>query len=165
MTGGLALTWWGHASATVAMGDVRVAVDPLLGDRLLHLRRYTALPAAESTDADVVLISHLHHDHLHLPRCAARGGVPILVPRGGESLLRGLGADRVLPVAPGDALDVGGATIRVLDATHDGGRGPQPRSPARRSGSASSAPAGRSGSRATPSCARTCTTSAGSTSP
>ena len=107
------------------VGDVRVAVDPLLSDRLFHLRRYTAHPTAAATDADVVLISHLHHDHLHLPslRRFARD-VPILVPRGGESLLRGLGADRVLPVAPGDVLEVGGATVRVLDATHDGGRGP-----------------------------------------
>jgi len=125
MTSDLSLTWWGHASATVQLDGARVAVDPLLSDQLFHLRRYTAHPTAAATDADVVLVSHLHHDHLHLPslRRFARD-VPILVPRGGESLLRDLGADRVLPVAPGDVLEVGGTTVRVLAATHDGGRGP-----------------------------------------
>ena len=27
----LGFTWWGHASATVELGGVRVATDPLLG--------------------------------------------------------------------------------------------------------------------------------------
>ncbi|KQW47067.1 hypothetical protein ASC77_17950 [Nocardioides sp. Root1257] len=124
----LALTWWGHASATVEIDDARIALDPLLSDQLFHLRRYTVHPRDEATDADVVVVSHLHHDHLHLPslRRFARD-VPILVPRGGESLLRDLGTDRVVPVEPGDVHEVGGTTIRVLAATHDGGRGPHTR--------------------------------------
>jgi L-ascorbate metabolism protein UlaG (beta-lactamase superfamily) len=128
MTGDLTLTWWGHASATVVMDGARVAVDPLLSDQLFHLHRYTAHPTAQASDADVVLISHLHHDHLHLPslRRFARD-VPILVPRGGQALLRDLGADRVRPVEPGDVVEVGGTTVRVLAATHDGGRGPNTR--------------------------------------
>ena len=125
MTGGLALTWWGHASASVDIGGVRVALDPLLSDRLLHLRRYGVSPGPRASEADVVLVSHLHHDHLHLPSLRRFGGdVPIVVPRGGEALLRGVGAHRVRPVDPGDVLELGGATVRVLAATHDGGRGP-----------------------------------------
>lgn len=126
MTGGdLALTWWGHASATVEIGGVRVATDPLLSDRLLYLRRYAASPVARAFEADVVLLSHLHHDHLHLPSLRLFGrDVPILVPRGGESLLRSVGGDRVRPVAPGDVVEVAGVTVTVLPATHDGGRGP-----------------------------------------
>ena len=88
-TGDLALTWWGHASTTVDLGGVRVATDPLLSDQLFHLRRYAASPAAHAGEADVVLISHLHHDHLHLPSLRRFApDVPILVPRGGEPLLR-----------------------------------------------------------------------------
>jgi len=125
----LALTWWGHASATVQIGGsangARVAVDPLLSDQLFHLHRYTTRPTAEAAEADVVLVSHLHHDHLHLPSLRRFGhDVPILVPRGGEPLLRDLGAHRVQPVEPGDVVEVGGTTVRVLAATHDGGRGP-----------------------------------------
>ena len=126
--GELAVTWWGHASATIEIGGARVALDPLVSDQLFHLHRYTAHPTAAATDADVVLISHLHHDHLHLPslRRFARA-TPILVPRGGESLLRDLGPARVLPVEPGDVHEIAGVTIRVLAATHDGGRGPHTR--------------------------------------
>ncbi|MGB0101919.1 MAG: MBL fold metallo-hydrolase [Nocardioides sp.] len=126
--GSLALTWWGHASATVEIGGVRVATDPLLSDRLLHLRRLTATPGPEAYDADVVVVSHLHHDHLHLPSLRRFGAdVPILVPRGGESLLRSVGADRVRGVEPGEVVDVAGVRVRVLPATHDGGRGPHTR--------------------------------------
>lgn len=124
----LDLTWWGHASATIRLGETRVAVDPLLADHLFHLHRFTAHPPTEATAADVVLISHLHHDHLHLPSLKLFGpDVPIVVPRGGEPLLRGLGLGRVVPVAPGEELDLAGVRVRVLPATHDGSRGPHTR--------------------------------------
>ena len=125
MTAGLAFTWWGHASATVELAGVRVALDPLLSDRLFHLRRYAAPPDGTATDVDVVLVSHLHHDHLHL-RSLGRFAreLPIVVPRGGERLLRDLGLDRVVPAAPGETLELAGARITVLPATHDGSRGP-----------------------------------------
>jgi L-ascorbate metabolism protein UlaG (beta-lactamase superfamily) len=119
----LAVTWWGHASATVETGPSRVAVDPVLSDRLIHLVRFATTPAAEATDADLVLISHLHHDHCHLPSLARFGtDVPILVPRGGESLLARLGPERLVPVAPGDVVERAGVRVEVLPATHDGRR-------------------------------------------
>jgi L-ascorbate metabolism protein UlaG (beta-lactamase superfamily) len=122
--GALGITWWGHASATVELGRVRVATDPLLSDRLLHLRRYAASPAASAARADVVVVSHLHHDHFHVPSLLRfPHDVPIVVPHGGERLL---GEDRrrtVLPADPGDVVHVAGATITVLPATHDGSRG------------------------------------------
>lgn len=122
---GLALTWWGHASATIEIGAVRVAVDPLLTDRLFHLRRRGPTPPAEARLADVVLISHLHHDHLHLPSLRRFGrDVPIVAPRGAERLLRPLGLHRVTSVVPGDVLDVGDIRVEVLAASHDGRRSP-----------------------------------------
>jgi len=39
-TGDLAFTWWGHASVTVEINGVRIALDPLFSDRLAHLKRY-----------------------------------------------------------------------------------------------------------------------------
>lgn len=122
---GLAVTWWGHASATVEIGGVRVAVDPLLSDRLFHLRRYSQAPGQSATEADVVLVSHLHADHLHVPSLRRFGpDVPIVVPRGAEPLLRRLRPEQLRPVEPGDVVEVGAARITVLPATHDGRRGP-----------------------------------------
>jgi L-ascorbate metabolism protein UlaG (beta-lactamase superfamily) len=120
----IGVTWWGHASTTVELGRVRVATDPLLTDRLFHLRRYAASPGADAARADVVVVSHLHHDHFHVPSLRLFPyDVPVVVPRGGEHLL-GEGRGRaVLPVEPGDVVHVAGARITVLPATHDGRRG------------------------------------------
>jgi L-ascorbate metabolism protein UlaG (beta-lactamase superfamily) len=126
--GHLAITWWGHASSTVEIGTTKVAIDPLLTPRLLHLRRYAAHPPRSAWEADLVLVSHLHSDHFHVP--SLRGfpsDIPIVVPRGGEGLLSKLGADRVQPADPGDVLDLAGVTVRVLPATHEGRRGPHSR--------------------------------------
>jgi L-ascorbate metabolism protein UlaG (beta-lactamase superfamily) len=120
----IAVTWWGHASATVELGAARIATDPLLGDRLGHLRRYAASPSEDASRADVVLVSHLHHDHFHVPSLKRFGtDVPIVVPAGGERLLGRLTGRRVLPVEPGDELDVAGVRVEVLPATHDSRRG------------------------------------------
>jgi L-ascorbate metabolism protein UlaG (beta-lactamase superfamily) len=125
MTTTLALTWWGHASTTLEMGATRVALDPLLPDRLFHLRRYAASPAAHAAEADVVLVSHLHHDHLHRPSLRRfPSGTPLVLPRGGERYLDAGLARHSLPVAPGDELDVAGVRVEVLAASHDGRRHP-----------------------------------------
>ena len=82
-------------------------------------------PAADAADADVVLVSHLHPTTCTCRRCGgSRRDVPIVVPRGGESLLRGLGPDRV---AAGRARRRARDRRRAVPscaATHDGGRGP-----------------------------------------
>lgn len=119
----LAVTWWGHASATIELGPVRVATDPLLGERLAHLRRHGPRPAAPAYDADVVLVSHLHRDHLDVASLRRMTpGIPVLVPAGGESLVPATLDAR--PVRPGDEVDVAGVRVRVLPAHHDGRRGP-----------------------------------------
>jgi L-ascorbate metabolism protein UlaG (beta-lactamase superfamily) len=121
----LAVTWWGHATATVELGRLRIATDPVLVDRLFHLRRYGVTPRAEASTADLVLLSHLHGDHIHL-RSLRRFGrdVPVVAPHGAKRLLRRLGLEAVRTVAPGDALDVAGARVEVLPATHDDRRSP-----------------------------------------
>ena len=126
MTESLAVTWWGHASATVEIGGVRIAIDPLLTDRLLHLRRYTDPPGAGAAEADLILVSHLHADHCHLPSLRRfPAETPVVMPAGGERLL----GDRpgVRGVRPGDGLEVAGARISVLPAYHDGRRLPRSR--------------------------------------
>ena len=121
----IACTWWGHSTATVELGGTRVATDPLLGDRLLHLLRYAATPGLEAARADLVLVSHLHRDHCDLPSLARYAAdVPFVVPRGAERLLAGLAHDRLVPVVPGDVVELAGVRVQVLAATHDGRRHP-----------------------------------------
>jgi L-ascorbate metabolism protein UlaG (beta-lactamase superfamily) len=126
----LAVTWWGHASATLELSGARIAVDPLLVGRLAHLRRAGATPADTASKADLVLVSHQHADHLHLASLRRFGpDVPVVGPVGAERLLARTGARDVRTLAPGDAVDIGGVRIEALAATHPGGRHPLDRGP------------------------------------
>jgi len=123
--GNLAVTWWGHSSVTLEIAGLRVATDPLLSRQLMHLRRASPVPPKAATVADVVLISHLHRDHLHLPSIHKFGAdVPMVVPKGAAKAVRGLQGRRLVEVAPGETHDVGGLRIEVLPARHDGRRDP-----------------------------------------
>ncbi|UXY40270.1 MBL fold metallo-hydrolase [Streptomyces albidocamelliae] len=123
------ITWWGHATCTVEDANTRVLTDPLFARRLAHLRRRRGdVPPAEARRADVVLVSHLHADHLHLPSLAGLApGTRLLVPRGAPRAVPGvrrLRQLRVTEVAPGDEVRIGDLLVRVVPALHDGRRLP-----------------------------------------
>ena len=121
----LAVTWWGHSSATIELGSVRVGCDPVLVDRLMHLRRHTTTPSEVAAELDVVLVSHLHGDHLHVPSLVrVSPGAPIVVPRGALPRLGALRGRRIIEVGPGEHLQLAGLDIDVLPARHDGRRHP-----------------------------------------
>ncbi|MFG3496897.1 MBL fold metallo-hydrolase [Streptomyces sp. NPDC047928] len=123
------VTWWGHATCTIEDSGVRVLTDPLFVRHLAHLRRRRgALPPADAARADVVLISHLHSDHLHLPSLARLApGTLLVVPRGAVRAvprLRRLSGLRITEVAVGDEVKVADLTVRAVPAAHDGRRLP-----------------------------------------
>ena len=63
----LAVSWLGHASVVIDIGGVRFLTDPALTPRLAHLRRHHVVDIDAVAGVDVVLISHVHIDHLHVP--------------------------------------------------------------------------------------------------
>ena len=66
------VTWVGHGTVLVDLDGVRVLTDPLLRDRVVHLRRHAPLPPPQMLKGlDAVLLTHLHRDHLDLPSLAA----------------------------------------------------------------------------------------------
>ncbi|GHH88636.1 membrane protein [Streptomyces sulfonofaciens] len=131
------VTWWGHATCTLGDSGVRVLTDPLFVRRLGHLRRRGgALPPPSAAAADLVLVSHLHADHLHVPSLARlAAGTRVLVPRGALRALpalRRLTWLRFTEVVAGDEVAAGPLRVRAVPALHDGRRlpiGPR-RSPA-----------------------------------
>jgi L-ascorbate metabolism protein UlaG (beta-lactamase superfamily) len=113
----------------LADSGVSLLTDPILTDRLAHLRRMAGPAPALPGAPDAVLLSHLHADHFHLPSLKAVPGEPLLVvPRGtAEFVARGLGrayGDRCVELVPGEETRVGGVTVRAVPAAHDGSRGP-----------------------------------------
>jgi L-ascorbate metabolism protein UlaG (beta-lactamase superfamily) len=122
------LTWWGHSTSTWLDGGTTVLFDPVLTARLGHLRRVRGpVPPSHAGLADLVLISHLHADHTHLPSLRLIPTPAVLIaPTGSRGLLKPI-ADRGLKlheVEPGDLVESGGLRIRVLAADHDGRRHP-----------------------------------------
>jgi L-ascorbate metabolism protein UlaG (beta-lactamase superfamily) len=122
------LTWWGHSTSTWQDGETTVLFDPILTARLGHLRRVRGpVPPSYAAHADIILISHLHADHAHLPslRLIPASSV-LLAPAGSFRLLKPIAARglKLYEVMPGDTLELGGLQIRVLAADHDGRRHP-----------------------------------------
>lgn len=105
----------------VELDGVRFLTDPLLRARVAHLRRAVPLTGSLPT-ADVVLISHGHHDHLDLPSLRLLGSAPrVFVPRG---LVGRIPGPNVVGVEEGDERAVGAVRVRATHAEHDGGRPP-----------------------------------------
>ena len=120
------LRYLGHSTVLIEMDGVRILTDPLLVDRLGVLHRHSDRVAhlLDDVQIDAILISHGHHDHLHLPSLRRLRGRPrIVVPRGLGRLLSGSGND-VAEVAAGDRFNIGGVGVEAIHADHDGGRRP-----------------------------------------
>lgn len=125
MTAG-SVTWVGHATAVVDMGGVRVLTDPVLRRRVAHLRRRVA--PVPVTDVDLVVVSHAHMDHLHVPSLrSVAPDVPVVAPRGTRRLIERSGHRRVVEVVAGDRVEVAGVVVDVTPAVHPAGRGPHSR--------------------------------------
>src|SRR5438034_1943012 len=122
----LRLRYLGHSTVLIEMGGVSILTDPLLVDRLGLLHRHTETVAhlIDDADIDVVLISHAHHDHLHLPSLRRLRGRPrVVVPKGVGQLLSRSGRD-VVEVTAGERFDIGSVVFQARRAEHDGRRGP-----------------------------------------
>jgi L-ascorbate metabolism protein UlaG (beta-lactamase superfamily) len=119
------ITWLGHSTALLEIDGVHVLTDPVLRSRVGHLRRHAAAPASPGP-LDLVLISHVHQDHLDRPslRRVAAPGTTAVVPRGAAGMLDGLGFGAVREVTAGDTAAVGGMEVHAVPAWHDARRRP-----------------------------------------
>ena len=99
------IVFLGHATVLIELDGVRLLTDPLLRDRVAHLRRQVPpLDPAVYAGIDAVLISHLHHDHLDLASLRLLGlEIPLLVPAGAGELLRRHGFSDVTELSVGES--------------------------------------------------------------
>ena len=121
---GWEIRWLGHASALVEFEGIRFLTDPALTARLAHLRRHHTVDLEAIRDIDVVLISHVHMDHLHVPSLRLLGGdVQLVVPAGAGRLLRRHGFRNVAETTVGDRTTFGAVIVETVPAAHSSGRG------------------------------------------
>ena len=115
-----ALHFLGHSTVRVELAGRTVLTDPLLTPTLGPLRRVVPpLDPAGWSGVDLVVVSHLHNDHLHLRslRLLDRS-TPIVVPRGAGRWLTRKGFTAVDELAPGQSLTDGGLTVTATHADH-----------------------------------------------
>ena len=117
----------GHATISIATPTTRILTDPLLRTRISFLRRLMPPPGPDSLPRpDVVLLSHLHHDHTDLPSLRMLGGRTLVItPPGAGEFVAVAGVPRVVESVVDEPIVVAPDTvITAVPAVHDGGRTP-----------------------------------------
>ena len=118
------ITYIGHATTLIEIDGVRLLTDPILRNRILHLKRKRVdLQPAWFEKIDAVLISHLHWDHLHIPslRQLSRD-IPLIVPTGSAGLFEKEGFAKIEEVELRDRFELKGVVIEAVYADHDSSR-------------------------------------------
>jgi L-ascorbate metabolism protein UlaG (beta-lactamase superfamily) len=115
----------GHATVLIDLDGVRLLTDPLLRNRVAHLRRVVPVDSHAIRGVNAVLVSHAHWDHLDLPSLERLGKkTPVVVPRGLGGILRKRRFESVVEIEVGETFRVGTLEVQAVPAEHEGGRLP-----------------------------------------
>jgi L-ascorbate metabolism protein UlaG (beta-lactamase superfamily) len=119
-------TFLGHSTILLEMAGARILTDPVLFDRIGVLRRAASpLPTELHESIDLVVISHLHLDHLDFRSLRHLGeSIRLVVPRGAADYVRSRGFTDVSELAPGQSTNVGPVRVTATFADHSGFRPP-----------------------------------------
>ncbi len=116
------VTFGGHATVLARYPQLSIAFDPMLGRWVGGVRRAVepGLAPGDFEHVGLVLISHRHADHLHLPtlRRLPRKTATIVVPTGGAAWVSSLGFARVIELAPGADLELRGVQVIAYATAH-----------------------------------------------
>jgi L-ascorbate metabolism protein UlaG (beta-lactamase superfamily) len=120
------LLFIGHSTVRIDLEGVRIVTDPVLRSIIGPLVRSGPTPSAnDHAHTDLVLISHLHRDHLDLPSLRLMSPRPLIaLPRGGGPLLLKHHLHDFIELEPGESLRFGGLGIHAVPADHAGDRPP-----------------------------------------
>lgn len=119
-----AITYIGHATTLIEIQGYRILTDPLLQDQIFHLsRKGMSIPSSVYQDIDAVLISHLHHDHCHLPSLRLLPlDTRMIVPLGAGKLFNQWGFKNVEEIQINEVRYIGDVSIQATFALHSGFR-------------------------------------------
>jgi L-ascorbate metabolism protein UlaG (beta-lactamase superfamily) len=121
---GNSVTFIGHATVCIQMDGVTLITDPLLRDRIWHLRRDTPCDTCQDLPLERVsgvLISHLHLDHADIASLRLiPSSVPLIAPEGTGGYLRARLAQPVYTVEVGQRYRIGEVEVIAVQANHSG---------------------------------------------
>jgi L-ascorbate metabolism protein UlaG (beta-lactamase superfamily) len=117
------LDFIGHSTTLIRLSGASVMTDPLLGG-MRPLRRHGAPVDRDAIGTpDLILLSHLHRDHLDLASLRSLpASIPTVIPRGAAALAQRAGREAVIELEPGESAGVAGVEVRATPADHDGRR-------------------------------------------
>jgi L-ascorbate metabolism protein UlaG (beta-lactamase superfamily) len=117
------ITWLGHSTAVIELDGMRIVTDPLLGRRVLMLRRDDPVEPHGLDPLDAILISHLHYDHLDAASLRRLDpGATVIAPRGARRVLARLGFATIVEVVAGEEVELGALMVRAVHAEHSSAR-------------------------------------------
>ncbi len=120
----VSVNYLGHATMMFRFGEMNILTDPVLSDRVLHLKRrnFSGRKWIQGQPKpDIILLSHLHLDHLHIPSLKRLPrDAPLIVPRGSARWLGHVLCRQLIELSPGDEYTLGDVTIHVTFAEHGG---------------------------------------------
>ena len=122
--GELSITFGGHATVIARYHDLAIAFDPMLGRWIGGVRRAVepGLAPADLGEIGLILISHRHADHLHLPTLQRMPrAATVVVPAGSAGWVSGLGFARVVELQPGADLQLRGVQVVAAPTVHGEG--------------------------------------------
>ena len=121
----IGVTWLGHAGFFAQIDGVNIAIDPnwaLWHGPVKRVSTPTVL-AQHLPPIDLVLVSHAHYDHLHLPSLRKlAAGQPIIVPEGVGSLVKNCGFGRIVELKLWQSATYRDLRITLTPARHWGAR-------------------------------------------
>ncbi len=121
----IGVTWLGHAGFFAQISGINLLIDPnwALWHGPIKRLRHPSVWASDLPPIDLVLITHAHYDHLHLPslRRVARGQ-PIIVPKGVGGVVKRCGFGQVVELEIWQRAQFKDLHITLTPARHWGAR-------------------------------------------
>lgn len=122
----LRVTYIGHATLLIELGDVRLLTDPHFGLRLGRFLPRVSAPGISIADLpplNGLLLTHAHADHLSFACLdALPDDIPLICPPAVAHWLGRRGYVHAHPLAPDESVSVDGVQVRAAAAKHYGSR-------------------------------------------